>query len=399
MLILACNVGSTSLKFKLYDMPHTAPLLHGRFERVGSRDNAVYHYHNPAAGLRETREGLCIPGYDEGIALFLSDMLDRERGVLDDIRRLEAVGFKTVLSKGHHGVHLLDDAAMAGMERYMPIAGSHNGPYRDAVNRFRGLLPGVPMVGVFETAFHTTIPPERRLYAVPYEWYERYGIQRMGYHGASHAYIARRMGERDPARTRVISCHLGGSCSLCAIQDGRSVDTSFGMSLQTGIPHANRAGDVDPYLIPFLLHEGHSMEEVLAGLAKSGGMLGLSGVSGDMRDIEQAAGAGNERAALALEVFYTAVVRYIGAYYAELGGLDALVFTGGIGENSALARQRICARLAHMGVAVDAERNRAGEAERVVSTADSPVEVLVIPTDEELIVADRTFRYIGQGAP
>jgi acetate kinase len=260
------------------------------------------------------------------------------------------------------------------------------------------------MVGVFETAFHATIPPERRIYALPYEWYEKYGIRRMGYHGASHAYIARTMAGMDAAGTaarRIISCHLGGSCSICAILDGKSVDNSFGFSLQAGVPHANRSGDLDPYIALYLLHEGMSMEELLEGLEKNGGMMGISGLSNDMRDLEEAARRGHQRAQLALDIFVNAVQRYIGQYYVELGGLDALVFTGGIGENSPLLRERICESVQSLGIELDGEANAGGmdvndigAGGKLISSAASAAAVWVIAANEELGVARESYKLL-----
>ena len=245
-------------------------------------------------------------------------------------------------------------------------------------------MTGRPVV---ETAFHTSIPLARRLYALPYEWYDQYGICRLGYHGASHGYIARQIRARAGERFKLISCHMGGSGSICAIEDGKSVDTSFGFSLQTGIPHANRAGDLDAYVIPFLLSQGLSMEEILEGIGKKGGLLGISGLSNDLRDIEAAAREGNARAALAIDAFCEAVIRYIGAFTAELGGMDYLVFTGGIGENSVLVREKVCSRLACLGVQFDAAANRGLQGEGTISAPGSPVTVLVLPTNEELGIA------------
>ena len=253
------------------------------------------------------------------------------------------------------------------------------------------------MVGCFETAFHRTIPLARRIYALPYEWYEKYGICRLGYHGASHGYIARQIRARVGDHFRLISCHMGGSGSICAIEDGKSVDTSFGFSLQTGIPHANRSGDMDAYVIPFLLSQGLSLDEIMEGIEKKGGLLGISGVSNDLRDIQDAAETGNERAALAIDTFCDAVVKYIGAFYAELGGMDYLVFTGGIGENSALVREKICTRLACLGVKFDREANLAVRGEGVISAPDSPAAVLVLPTNEEVGIAQTIQEKVSAG--
>ena len=386
MLILVCNVGSTSLKYKLFDMPAAEVLAEGKTERVG-RSDAIFSYRNRRNGFAEKLEGISVPGYAEGIRLFLRYLLGEGSGALKSMDELEAVGFKTVLAKGYYGVHELTEEVLAAMEAYVPVAPAHNPPYIEAIRVFRSLLPDKRMVGCFETAFHTSIPLARRLYALPYEWYERYGICRLGYHGASHGYIARQIRARAGERFRLISCHMGGSGSICAIEDGKSVDTSFGFSLQTGIPHANRAGDLDAYVIPFLLSQGLSMDEILEGIGKKGGLLGISGLSNDLRDIEAAAREGNARAALAIDAFCEAVIRYIGAFTAELGGMDYLVFTGGIGENSVLVREKVCSRLACLGVQFDAAANRGLQGEGTISAPGSPVTVLVLPTNEELGIA------------
>ena len=390
MLILVCNVGSTSLKYKLFNMPCTDILVEAKTERVG-RDDAIFSYRNNQNGFSEKLEGIAVPGYADGIRLFLRYLLGEESGALKSIDELEAIGFKTVLAKGYYGVHELTDEVLTAMEAYVTVAPAHNPPYIEAIRVFRELLPDRLMVGCFETAFHTTIPLSRRLYALPYEWYEQYGICRLGYHGASHGYIARQIRTRAGEHFKLISCHMGGSGSICAIEDGRSVDTSFGFSLQTGIPHANRSGDMDAYIILFLLSQGMTMDEIMQGIDKKGGLLGISGVSNDLRDIQEAAERGNERAALAIDAFCDAVVKYIGAFTAELGGMDYLVFTGGIGENSVLVREKVCSRLACLGVKFDADLNRAVRGEGVISAPDSPVTVLVLPTNEEVGIAQTIF--------
>ena len=390
MKILVSNVGSTSLKFKLFDFPQETVLCEAKVERVGSVTDAIYSYKNLQSGYAVKQEGCSVPDYSSGIRLFLSSMTG-ENGVLTDVGEIGAVGFKTVLAKGYYGVHELTDAVLDAMRDYLFVAPAHNAPYLEAIAQFRSLMPQAKLVGVFETAFHVTIPQERRMYSIPYEWYEKYGIMRMGYHGASHGYIAEQADV-----PRLISCHLGGNCSVCAIENGKSVDSSFGFSLQTGIPHANRIGDVDPYIIPFLMNEGMTMDEILGGMAKNGGLLGISGVSNDLRKGQLAAAEGNERAALALKVFAVSIVRHIGSYYAELGGLDKLVFTGGIGENSPEMREMICGGLSHMGIVLDEERNRAVHGSGIISTDSSPVTVEVIAANEELGVARRSFAYITE---
>lgn len=392
MKVLAANVGSTSLKFKLFEMPEETALCEAKIERVGSRDKAIFAYGSLVTGKHYRLEGQCIPDYTTGIRMFLEALVSGEYGVIKSVGEIDRIGFKTVLSKGFYGVHELTDAVMDGMRDYLFIAPVHNAAYLEAVGQFNNLLPDVPKIGVFETAFHTTIPIERRIYGVPYEWYEKYGLMRMGYHGASHGYIAQESCAYGKAG-RVISCHLGGSCSVCAIQDGRSVDTSFGFSLQSGLIHANRTGDADPYMIPFLQSEGLRAEEIEDGLSKHGGLLGISGVSNDMRDLQSAAESGNERARLAVDAFVSGIIKQIGAFYAELGGLDQLVFTGGIGEHSAFVRNAVCSQLRHLGIELDEEKNSASESVGVVSAAGSAVLVTVVPANEELGVARETAAY------
>lgn len=392
MKVLAANVGSTSLKFKLFEMPEETALCEAKIERVGSRDKAIFAYGSLVTGKHYRLEGQCIPDYTTGIRMFLEALVSGEYGVIKSVGEIDRIGFKTVLSKGFYGVHELTDAVMDGMRDYLFVAPVHNAAYLEAIGQFNNLLPDVPKIGVFETAFHTTIPIERRIYGVPYEWYEKYGLMRMGYHGASHGYIAQESCAYGKAG-RVISCHLGGSCSVCAIQDGRSVDTSFGFSLQSGLIHANRTGDADPYMIPFLKSEGLSAEEIEDGLSKHGGLLGISGVSNDMRDLQSAAESGNERARLAVDAFVSGIIKQIGAFYAELGGLDQLVFTGGIGEHSAFVRNAVCSQLRHLGIELDEKKNSASESVGVVSAAGSAVLVTVVPANEELGVARETAAY------
>ena len=390
MKILICNAGSTSLKFKLWQMPELTVLAEGRCERVGA-ENAIFSY--ARGDYAERREPVAIADYAAGISMFLDRLTDPAHGALAELAELAAVGFKTVLSKGHLGVHLLTEDVLEGMRAYLTVAPAHNAPYLEAIRVFTGLLPDVPRVGVFETAFHRTIPLYRRIFAVPYEWYERFGIMRMGYHGASHGYIAEKMTAR--GHRRVISCHLGGSGSICAILDGKSIDNSFGLSLQMGIPNASRTGDTDVYLVPYLLSEGLTLEEIYEGFGKKGGLKGISGTSGDMRDIEAALAAGSERAQLALDYYVNAIMNYIGAYYMQLGGLDALAFTGGIGENSARVRGMIMERLRHIGVVPDDAANAAGPGERLISAPESAVEVHVVPAGEELMVVRETYRVVS----
>ena len=390
MKVLVCNVGSTSLKFKLYDMPEAKLLAQCGVERVGSDHDAIFRYEKCGSGRKISHEKIHIPDYETGIRLFLDCLTGEEAGVIGTVTEIERVGFKATLSKGHFGIHELDEEVLQGMEDWISLAPLHNRAYLDAVSVMRGFLPEARFIGCFETAFHRDIPLERKIYGVPYEWYENYGVQRLGYHGASHGYIADVLNERGE-EYKAISCHLGGSCSVCAIENGRSVDTSFGMSLESGLIHANRVGDMDTSMSYFLRSEGVSDEEILQGFQKKGGLLGISGVSNDLRYVIEAAEAGNARAKLAAEVFVTGIVHYIGAFAMDLGRLDYLVFTAGIGEHSAYIRSRVCEKLGLLGVKLDEDRNEKNEEE--ISASGSAVRVLVIPTNEELGIARRTYEY------
>lgn len=393
MLVLICNVGSTSLKYKLFDMPSETVLVDGRMERVGRKDG-IFTYKNLKSGYTERLESVALPTYTEGINLFLKFLTSADKGAIKSVREIGAVGFKTVLSRGYNGIHELTEPVVEGMRQMVSVAPAHNPPYIEAIGKFKEILPGTLLVGAFETGFHTTIPKEARIYSTPYEWYEKYGFERLGYHGASHAYIAGQVRRRAGARFHLISCHLGGSCSVCAVKDGKSIDTSFGFSLQNGIPHANRIGDVDPYIFPYLMKNyGMSLDDIMTQMDKKGGLLGISGVSNDLREIEAAADGGNERAKLAIDVFCYSIVKYIGSFYAALGGLDYIAFTGGIGEHSARIRAQILKRVAHFGIDLDEAKNRSDAEE--ITTPSSKVKALVIPANEELGIARGVYERFG----
>ena len=391
MKVLVCNVGSTSLKFKLYEMPQACVLARCGVERVGSDHDAIFRYEKEGTGRKVSLDKVHIPDYESGIRLFLDYLTGEECGVISSVTEIERVGYKATLSRGHFGIHELDAEVLQGMEDWLSLAPLHNRAYLDAIAVMRSFLPEARFIGCFETAFHREIPLERKIYGVPYEWYEKYGVQRLGYHGASHGYIADVLNERGK-EYKAISCHLGGSCSVCAIENGKSVDTSFGMSLESGLIHANRVGDMDTSMSYYLRGEGLSDAEILQGLQKKGGLLGISGVSNDLRYVIEAAEAGNARAKLAVDVFVTGIVHYIGAFAMDLGRLDYLVFTAGIGEHSDYIRTRVCEKLELLGVRLDPEKNE--ESAEEISAEGSAVKVLVIPTDEELGIARRTFEYV-----
>ncbi len=394
-LILICNVGSTSLKFKLF--ADETVLVTAKIERIGEAGKGASQFRNTMTGFSTEKSGLDIPDYAKGISLFLVD-LTGQNGPISSVNDIEVVGFKTVIALGYPGVHDLTPDVQEQMRLRLDISPLHNACYLEAIRTFEKILPGKRLIGVFETDFHRTVPLHAKLYGTPYSWYEKDGVQRLGYHGASHGYIAHRMEKLIGREGKIISCHLGGSSSVCAIRDGKSVEISSGFSPQSGLSHATRVGDLDVYALFYQLSLGKTLEHIADELGGASGLLGISGVSGDMREIEIAASNGNPRAQLALNVFSHEIVRYIGSYHAVLGGLDCLVFTGGIGENSAFIRERVCTALHHLGIRFDPDRNQSGAKERLLTVETSPVQVWVVPTDEELQVAGRIREHLGARA-
>lgn len=393
MLILVCNVGSTSLKYKLYDMPKEELIVEAKTDRVGSNKGSIFSYKDYRKGLEFLKSDVKVPGYSEGIAIFLEYLTDKSNGAISSMEELEAVGFKTVHAKGFNGIHVLDEKVMEAMEQYITIAPLHNLFYIEAIRKFKEILPDKVMVGVFETAFHSTIPEEARIYGIPYSWYDKHKIKKYGFHGSSHQYISTKVKDIEKGLDfKLISCHLGGSSSICAIKNGKSIDNSFGFSTQSGVLHANRIGDIDPFIPIYMMKEENmGIEEVTQKLVYESGLLGISGVSNDLRDIEAEAVKGNERAKLSVDAFCYSVKKYIGSYFAVLGGLNYLVFTGGIGENSVSIREKICSGMEHIGIELDPDRNSKGEKERLISSEKSKVKVFIIPTNEEVIVARNVY--------
>jgi acetate kinase len=386
MKILVANLGSTSFKYRLYDLGDPAePLLaRGSVERIGS-DRAKVMIRSARGEIERTEP---IADHGAAVQICLDQLTSPEFGVIGSADDVAAIGFKAVHARKLTGVHRVDAAVLDAMESYSDVAPAHNPPYVKAMRMLNARFPRLPLVAAFETGFHETIPASRRRYAVPDEWATEHGIQRWGFHGASHRYIAGRMAEllgRDDAR--IISCHLGGSSSLCAIKAGKSFATSLGMSPQSGLPHNNRVGDFDVFALPAIMQETDlGLIQVLDILANKSGLLGLSGFN-DLRDIEQAADEGNAGATLALDVFIESIRHYLGAYLLQLGGADAIVFTGGIGENSARVRAGVCKDLGWFGIDVDWIKNTVGEGERTVTTPESRVQVWCVPTNEEIVVA------------
>jgi acetate kinase len=388
MKILVANLGSTSFKYRLFDMADEHQLARGWVERIGAPPSRCF----AEIGSRQSEQTLAAPDHAAAVKACLGQLTDPADGCLKDAREVAAIGFKAVHGGSASGVQRVTPQVLAAMEEVSQVAPAHNPPYIAAMRLLSEKLPGIPLIAVFETGFHATIPERLRHYAVPHEWATEFRVQRWGFHGASHRYVAERtaqlMGRGD---LRLISCHLGGSSSLCAIRDSRSVATSMGMSPQSGLPQNNRVGDFDPFALPLVMRRtSKSLDEVLETLAERSGLLGLSGVSGDVRDLEQAAAAGNARAKLALEVFTTSVRHYLGAYLVELGGADAIVFTGGIGENSGGIRAAVCRDLEALGIVLDRDKNGSARGEARIDAAASRVQLWIMPTNEELVVARQT---------
>jgi len=393
MIVLVANLGSTSFKYKLFDMDRgEAVLAQGAADRIGQGEGAW----SITVGQREAAGKADLLDHAAAIDLHLTRLV--ELGAIESVDRVEAIGFKAVHGGPISGAVRVDDEVLATMERFIPLAPAHNPPYIAAMNSFRERLPDVEQVAAFETAFHATMPEARKVYGIPYEWHRDLGIRRYGFHGASHGYIAGRMRELDPSLRRVINLHLGGSSSTCAILDGRSVATSMGTTPQTGLFHNNRVGDFDAFAVLALLDAGLELEEIYRRLGKEGGLLGLSGVSADLRDVEQAAEQGEERAQLAIDAFVEDCRRYIGQHLVQLGGADAISFTGGIGQFGKGVRQRVCADLAWAGIELDAQKNEqaTGREPQRIEAAGSRVQVWVLPTNEELIIARQTAAVLGR---
>ena len=399
MKILVVNVGSTSLKFRLFDMQDEGVIAVGKIERVGSERSPVSYEIGDDCHKEEEIE---CSSHRTAIEYVLKILTNPTTGILRSLQDLDAVGFKPVHAKNIADSVFITDQVIKAMEAYTSITRAHNPTYIEAFRIFQQILPNKPLVGVFEAAFHTTIPNYARTYGIPYEWTEKHAIRRYGFHGASHRYVSWKAPQslgRPNSNLRIISCHLGGSASICAIKDGCSIETSMGFSPQAGLSHATRNGDLDPFILLYLMEmENLSIDQLRTALSKRGGLKGISGLSGDVRDLEEAALNGNYRASLALDVFVHEIKKYIGAYTAVLEGLDVLVFTGGIGENGIKIREKVCQGLECFGVQIDLQKNQIQGQEALISTEDSSVAILVILANEELVIARETKRLITESS-
>ncbi|MGR9049063.1 acetate kinase [Halobacillus faecis] len=387
--ILAINAGSSSLKFQLIEMPEENVITKGLVERIGLNDAVFTIEVNDEKDETVTD----IPDHGEAVKMLLDKLT--ANGIIDSLDEINGVGHRVV----HGGERfsesvLITDEVIQEIEEVSDLAPLHNPANLTGINAFREVLPNVPHVAVFDTAFHQSMPEQSYLYSLPYEYYEDYGIRKYGFHGTSHKYVSERAAEmlgRPVEELRLLSCHLGNGASIAAIEGGKSIDTSMGFTPLAGVTMGTRSGNIDPALIPFIMEKtGKTANEVMNVLNKESGMLALSGFSSDLRDIEKRAEDGDERAELALEVFSARIHKYIGSYAARMHGIDGIIFTAGVGENSVTMRERVLKGLEFMGVYWDPALNKVRGKEAFVNYPHSPVKVMIIPTNEEVMIARDT---------
>ena len=395
MNILICNVGSTSLKYQLFDMDADEKVLcAGGAERVGAKKSLFYHKNNLTGDAVNLE--VVFPTHREAICAMLEQLLC---GCIQSLSEISCVGFKVVHAKGVTGVQHMTEEVLRAMADFNSVAPAHNPPYIAAIRQFKNLMPDTPMIGSFETAFHSNMPPEAYLYSIPLELSKKHAIRRYGFHGASLEYLstwtAEKMGRKD---LKLVCCHLGGSGSLCAVKNGISIDTTMGMGLQCGVLQNNRIGDIDPYIIFHLVEEcGMELGDVKKMLQSKSGLLGLSGgVSNDLRDIQEAAKNGNEDCQNALKAYAYGIKKYIGAYAAAMGGLDGIVFGGGIGRKSDIIRSMSLEGLEFLGVQLDLDKNIDPCGGDDISANDSKVRIFVVDTNEEIVVARKAKALLEQ---
>lgn len=397
MKVLVINCGSSSLKYQLIDSRSEEVLAAGLCERIGIDGRMT---HTPSSGNTVVKNDP-LPNHGAAIQAVLSALTDKAHGVISSLGEIGAVGHRLVHGGEKFAASvIINDEVIAEVEACNDLAPLHNPANLIGVRACRQIMPDVPMVGVFDTAFHQTMPPKAYLYGIPHQYYQEHKVRRYGFHGTSHNYVAKRvhhLAELDPDNSRVIVCHLGNGASVTAVKNGKSVDTSMGLTPLEGLIMGTRSGDLDPGVIEYIAKKEHlTLEEVLKVLNKESGVLGLSGVSSDFRDLTEAMEQGNEQAAVAVEAFCYRVAKHIGAYTAALNGVDAIVFTAGIGENAAHIRSMICDYLGFLGITIDEEKNAVRGKETEISTPDSKVSVFVIPTNEELAIARETAALLGE---
>ena len=409
MLVLVANLGSTSFKYRLFEMTDDGALddiqnarclAKGAVERIGDAESHC----TVEIGDWSDQLTMAVPDHGVAVEACLKQLTDPEHGALKDASDVAAIGFKAVHGGRLSGVFVVDEFVLDAMAEMNAAAPAHNPPYIAAMRTLKERFPDLPLVAAFETDFHQTIPAARKEYAIPRQWADEFHIRKWGFHGASHRFIAYRSAEiLGRKEARVISCHLGGSSSITAIENRQSVQTTMGMTPQTGLPQNNRVGDFDPFALPLILERtGLSLDEALKQLASQGGLLGLSGNSGDIRDLEQAAEAGDQGSQLALDVYVQEIRRHLGGMLVTLGGADAIVFTGGIGENDSLVRKGVCQGLSELGIELDEQANEDlrqrtnDQGEASFHGSGSKTQLWVIPTNEEVIVARQTIHALRQ---
>jgi len=393
MYVLVINAGSSSVKYKLFDMKDESIMAEGVVDRVGMEGASLVH---SSGSSKEIEMESDVPDYDTALNLIMDILIHPGYGVMGNINEISAIGHRVVHGGEKASASVLIDSEVEDVIREcFDLAPLHNPPNMRGIEACKKILPDVPQVAVFDTAFHRTIPEEAYLYAVPYRLYKEYSIRRYGFHGTSHRYVAHRAAQimgQPLEELNMITCHLGNGCSITAIKSGESMDTSMGFTPLEGLIMGTRSGDIDPAIVFYLMdHIGLTASDVSAMLNNKSGLLGLSELSKDMRDLEKAAREGNKGAIRTLNCFAYRVRKYIGAYAASMGGLDSIVFTGGIGENSSKIRAMVCHRLEFLGVRIDIERNSNTTGEGSIASNDSDVEVLIVPTNEELMIARDTM--------
>lgn len=393
MKIIVCNIGSSSFKFQLLDMATEKSLARGYTERVGSGEAIITYWIGEEKVFQTTT---AIPSHREAVQHSLEFLVNPQFHLLNNLSEINGVGFKTIQAGEKNGSVRLTQEVLDAMEYYRELAPAHNPPYLTAIYMFRDLLPQTPLVGVFEPGFHVQAPDYAKVYGTPFEWIEKFGVKKYGYHGASHRFVTWETVSvlgLPKDNHKIITCHLGGSSSLCAFKNGVSVDTSMGFSPQSGLIQGTRIGDLDPYVLPYIMQKkGISLETALTECSKKSGLAGLSGTSGDMRDINEAIAQGSQRARLAKDKFIYDIKRYIGEFLVIMEGLDAITFTGGIGQKDAELRAQVLNSLQFLGLKLDAERNRTHA--KIITTNDSVIKALVLDTNEEIVVARETAKVI-----
>ena len=395
MKILVLNTGSSSLKYQLIDMENEHVLASGKFERIGEDEAFITHKVNG----QKIKIDHPAKNHEEAIDFALQQLINPEYKVIDSLDEISAIGHRLV----HGGEKInqstvINDEVVKVLEEYTDLAPLHNPPGIIGIKACQKVMPGKPMVGVFDTAFHQTMEKEQYIYPVPYEYYEKYGVRKYGFHGTSHMFVSNRLSEivgKDIKDLKIVTCHIGQGASICAVKGGKSIDTSMGLTPLAGIPMVTRSGDLDPSVVTYLMKkENLTVEQIEEILNKKSGLQGISGLAPDFREIENESHNNNERAKIAIEKFNYEIASFIAKYAMAMDGIDYIIFTGGVGENQSNIRKGICEKLGFMGVKIDNELNQVRGEEKEISSQNSEVKVYVVPTDEELMIAKETQRLI-----